>query len=304
MYLRTCLLATTVTLLFAGCAGEARPFTLGLIPSDQTAEMQKHADALEVFLSKQMGQKVDVVVPTAYEPLIEALRFGHIDAAYMDAGPALIATERANAEVVLAETNAGKATYNAEVFVQSGSSIRQLSDVVGKRVAFTSITGASGFLFPVGTLVKQGLITPDGQDLPALEKALDTAFEKHVFSGGYQQSLTLLLDGSVDVAPGADTAPARLLTPEQRSRIVSIARLGLVPSHPVVVRKDLDSQTRAAFVAAMLALNEPENVQVLKDLYGVDGMIATSGEEHLRDFAPVFQTLTGIHQSLLEKKRK
>lgn len=301
MHFRTQVLAAVAVFALAGCTTADHPFTLGLIPSEQTADIQPHADALGVFLSEAMGREVKIVVPSAYEPLIEGLRFGHIDAAYMDSGPAVIAVRRAEAELVLAETKGGSAAYNAEVFVLSGSSITRLSDAVGKRIAFTSLTGASGFLFPIGTLINEGHITPDGEDLAALESMLSDAFEEHVFSGGYQQSLALLLDGSVDVAPGADTAPQRFLSSEERARITSIARLGRVPSHPVLVGKNVDSATREAFVAAMLQLNEPENVHVLNDLYGVDGMTETTAEEHLKDFMPVFDALTGVHRSLLEK---
>lgn len=302
MHFRRQVLTAAAFLVLAGCTTAERPFTLGLIPSEHTTDIQPHADALGAFLSTEMGREVTVVVPSAYESLIEGLRFGHIDAAYMDSGPAVIAVRNANADLVLAETNGGSATYTAEVFVLSGSSITQLSEVVGKRIAFTSLTGASGFLYPIGSLINEGHITPDGEDLAALQNMLSDSFAEHVFSGGYQQSLSLLLDGSVDVAPGADTAPERFLSPEEQARITSIARLGLVPSHPVLVGKNVDSATREAFVAAMLKLNDPVNVHLLTDLYGVDGITETTAEEHLKDFTPVFDALTGVHRSMLEKK--
>ena len=44
---------------------------------------------------------VEIVIPTNYETIIEGMRFGHIDAAFMDTGPAWITHQRTGAEAVL-----------------------------------------------------------------------------------------------------------------------------------------------------------------------------------------------------------
>ena len=76
-----------------------------------------------------------------------------------------------------------------------------------KRVAFTSITGSSGFVRPMGTLVTDGHIDIEGNDIVALEQALANNFESYTFAGGYKAALNLLINGDVDVAFGSDIAP-------------------------------------------------------------------------------------------------
>jgi len=79
--------------------------TIGFIPSEKADELTPKAESLARFLESDFNGKVDfkIVVPTNYEIIIEGLKFGHIDAAFMDTGPGWIAHDRANAEVVMAE---------------------------------------------------------------------------------------------------------------------------------------------------------------------------------------------------------
>ncbi|MCH7967314.1 MAG: PhnD/SsuA/transferrin family substrate-binding protein, partial [Thaumarchaeota archaeon] len=176
--------------------------TLGFIPVEKADELTSKAEALKSFLEEQMpGVTIEIVVPTNYETIIEGMRFGHIDAAFMDTGPAWITHQRTGAEVVLAEVVSGKVNYQATVWtLADNDSINSLGDTVGKRVAFTSITGSSGFVRPMGTLVTEGYINIEGDDIVALKSALENNFESYTFAGGYKAALQLLLNGNVDVA--------------------------------------------------------------------------------------------------------
>ncbi|MEK0338676.1 MAG: phosphate/phosphite/phosphonate ABC transporter substrate-binding protein, partial [Nitrosopumilus sp.] len=175
--------------------------TIGFIPVEKADELTPKAQALEQFLENKLGVDVELVVPTNYETIIEGMRFGHIDAAFMDTGPAWITHQRTGAEVVLAELVAGKVNYQATIWaLAENDSINSLEDTVGKRVAFTSITGSSGFVRPMGTLVTEGHIQIEGDDIVALQSALAENFESYTFAGGYKAALQLLLNGNVDVA--------------------------------------------------------------------------------------------------------
>ena len=72
--------------------------TIGFIPVEKADELTPKAQALEKFLEAELGIDVEIVVPTNYEAIIEGMRFGHIDAAFMDTGPAWITHERTGAE--------------------------------------------------------------------------------------------------------------------------------------------------------------------------------------------------------------
>ena len=300
----TIMVAMMAMVLLTGCDIDTRynedKFTLGFIPSERASELEPRAEALADFLEDEMGVEVEIAVPTSYEPLMEGLRFGHIDASYMDSGPGWLAHMNANAEVVLAEVNDGSSYYHGEIFVHKDSDLETLEDVIGTRIAFTSWTGSSGFILPIGEMINRGMITVDGSDFSDLERAIQQHFENHYVGGGYRQALRFLVEGRVDVAGGAHDAPERFLDPEEREEVRTLERLGRVPSHPIVVGEHVPEEVREKFVSAMMKLNEPENVHIIQELYGVDGLIETDTEEHLGDFGPAFEALRGIRDQVMD----
>ncbi len=279
--------------------------TIGFIPVEKADELTPKAQAFEEFLENIMGIDVEIVVPTDYETIIEGMRFGHIDAAFMDTGPAWITHQRTGAEVVLAELVAGKVNYQATVWtLAENDSINSLADTVGKRVAFTSITGSSGFVRPMGTLVTDGYINIEGDDIVALQSALAKNFESYTFTGGYKAALKLLLEGKVDVAFGSDIAPKKYLELEDQAKLRSVTTIGPVPSHVFMVNADMSESTRDALVDALIELNYDEHNSILQDLYGAEALVPTTTSMHIGDFGSFIDVLTGLDQLIIDKYNK
>ncbi len=279
--------------------------TIGFIPVEKADELTPKAQALEKFLENEMGIDVEVIVPTNYEIIIEGMRFGHIDAAFMDTGPAWITHQRTGAEAVLAELVKGKVNYQATVWtLAENDSIHSLEDTVGKRVAFTSITGSSGFVRPMGTLVSDGHVNIEGDDIVALESALANNFESYTFAGGYKAALQLLLNGNVDVAFGSDIAPKKYLELEDQAKLRPVTTIGPVPSHVFMVNADMSESTRDALVDALVELNYDENNSILTNLYGAEALVPTTTTMHIGDFGTYIDTLTGLDQLILDKYNK
>ncbi|RZD36049.1 MAG: phosphate ABC transporter substrate-binding protein [Thaumarchaeota archaeon] len=280
--------------------------TIGFIPIEKADELTPKAESLEKFLEEKMpGVDFKIVVPNNYETIIEGMKFGHIDAAFMDTGPAWIAHNRAGAEAVLAEVVKGKVNYQATVWTKSDNdSINSLEDTLGKKVAFTSITGSSGFVRPMGTLVTQGHINVEGDDIIALQAALADSFENYTFAGGYKAALQLLLNDHVDVAFGSDIAPKKYLDPVDQGKLKVVDTIGPVPSHVFMVSSEMSDGTKAALVSALVELNYAENNQILRNLYGAEALLPTSTEMHIGDFGKFIDALVGLDQKILDKYNK
>jgi len=280
--------------------------TIGFIPIEKADELTPKAESLEKFLEEKMpGVDFKIVVPNNYETIIEGMKFGHIDAAFMDTGPAWIAHNRAGAEAVLAEVVKGKVNYQATVWTKSDNdSINSLEDTLGKKVAFTSITGSSGFVRPMGTLVTQGHINIEGDDIIALQAALADSFENYTFAGGYKAALQLLLNDHVDVAFGSDIAPKKYLDPVDQGKLKAVDTIGPVPSHVFMVSSEISDGTKAALVSALVELNYAENNQILRNLYGAEALLPTSTEMHIGDFGKFIDALVGLDQKILDKYNK
>ena len=279
--------------------------TIGFIPIEKAEELTPKAEELEKFLENKLGVDVELVIPTNYETIIEGMRFGHIDAAFMDTGPAWITHQRTGAEVILAELTGGKVNYQATMWARADDdSIQSIEDVLGKRVAFTSMTGSSGFVRPMGTLVSNGHITIEDNGIIGLEEALAKNFESYTFSGGYKASLELLLNDNVDVAFGSDIAAQKYLEPEDQLKLRPVTTLGLVPSHVFIVSPNMSDSTKNALTSALIELNYDENNSILKNLYGAEALVPTTTTLHIGDFGKFIDILVGLDQAILDAANK
>ena len=284
---------------------DVETITIGFIPVEKADELTPKAEALEQFLEKKLGVDVELVVPTNYETIIEGMRFGHIDAAFMDTGPAWITHQRTGSEAVLAELVAGKVNYQATVWARADdNSIQSIEDTIGKKVAFTSITGSSGFVRPMGTMVTEGLVTIEGDDIVALEIALVDSFESYTFAGGYKAALEMLINENVDVAFGSDIAAQKYLDPEDQVKIRPVTTIGPVPSHVFMVSPDMTESTRDALVDALIELNYDENNEILQNLYGAEALVPTTTTMHIGEFGTFIDALTGLDQKILDSYNK
>ena len=278
--------------------------TIGFIPVEKAEDLTPKAEALQEYLESSLGIPVEISIPTNYESIIEGLRFGHIDAAFMDTGPGWIAHKLSGAEVAMAEVKKdGKIYYQATVWVRADNTdINSIEDTLGKKVAFTSQTGSSGFVRPFGALVTNGHVEVDGDDVIALDEAVNDAFEAHTFAGGYAAALALLVSGEVDVAFGSDIAPQLYLTPEEQGVVKAATTLGPVPSHVFVVSDTMSTNTRDALVQALIGLNYDTNNQILRDLYGAQALLPTTTTLHVGSFGEYLDALPGLSQIILDKK--
>jgi phosphonate transport system substrate-binding protein len=73
---------------------------------------------------------------------------------------------------------------------------------------------------------------------------------------------------------------------------------GKAPSHAVVVSTSLADGWRYRFVTAMLELNEPENVQMLLNMYGSPALVPTNNL-HLADLAKALEQLPWLENTIL-----
>lgn len=284
---------------------DVETITIGFIPVEKADELTPKAQSLEQFLEKKLGVDVEIVIPTNYETIIEGMRFGHIDAAFMDTGPAWITHQRTGSEAVLAELVAGKVNYQATVWARADdNSVQSIEDTVGKKVAFTSITGSSGFVRPMGTLVTDGIITIEGDDIVALEMALANNFESYTFAGGYKAALEMLINENVDVAFGSDIAAQKYLDPEDQVKIRPVTTIGPVPSHVFMVSPDMSESTKDALVNALIELNYDENNEILQNLYGAEALVPTTTTMHIGEFGTFIDALTGLDQKILDHYNK
>ncbi|MEX2046320.1 MAG: phosphate/phosphite/phosphonate ABC transporter substrate-binding protein [Chloroflexota bacterium] len=292
------LFAITVTL--AACAPQGgasqSKLTIAVQPTATAEQLSANAKDLSAFLSQRMGREVELVFPTTYAGVVESLRFGHSQAAFMSAWPARLAWKIAGADVGLAEVREviigqdkkEETFYFSYWVVPKNSTVTKLEDLRGKRAVFPSQLSTSGYVAPLARLVELGLVTP-----PAAGKEADpkTFFGQVTFAGGYQQGWEALKAGQADVAIIAGDVAEKLYREVLDSTTV-VEQQGPVPSHSVVFAKQLDPATKQKLKDALLELGKPEHRDLMrKFISGIFvGFRPTTAEEHLAALARYLDT--------------
>jgi phosphonate transport system substrate-binding protein len=278
-------LAAAVPLGVRGAmAQRRRDLVLAFIPQENPEKLIGDIKVISAWLTKQIGTPVRGFVTSDHAAAVEALRNGDADVSFMGALPYVLAHSQTGAIVVLQEIYRGKPVYTGRLFVRRDSAIAQISDLKGKSIAFADPISESGYLYPLEIFVEQGHLKR-GDDPKRF-------FGKVFFAGGYQQAMQAMVAGLVDAA-GASQYADLLLSPEQQAQVKWIAESKPIPSHTVIVRKELDPALRSKFVAAMLKLNEPEHRHLLKHVYGPDGYVAAdpAAYEGVRQLAKAYGLL-------------
>jgi phosphonate transport system substrate-binding protein len=252
--------------------------------------MLEKARPLERYLEERLpGTDVEVYVPLSQAGVIEALRFGQANVAFMGAWPALLAVERANAELVLAEVREVlhddrkvEAPYYFSYWVVPKSSPYQsLEQLRGRRACFPSPVSGSGYVGPMGRLVELGYLSPAGQG----EVDPKQFFGEVIFGGGYAQCWTALQSGQVDVTVIAGDVSERLYR-EVLDNTRVLEQQGPLPSHGVVFSNTLKEPLRSQVIAALEGLSAPEYRELMRNfISGIFvGFQRTDAQTHLGPF--------------------
>lgn len=260
---------------------------LAIQPSLSTAEIIEKAKPLEAALEKEMpGVDVEIYAPMSYAAAVEALRFGHADAALMGAWPAGLAVRLAGSEIPLAEVREvihGEEKTEANYYYSycitlQDSPYQKLEELKGKDVCFTSPVSTSGYVAPLGSLVERGLIVKaEGKEADAKD-----FFGNVLFGGGYPQCWSALQRGQVAAAVIAGDVPETFYR-EVLAKTRVIGEQGPIPSHALVTAKEMDPAKRDLLIAALEKVGS-ENRALMRNF--ISGIFVrfekTSADEHLK----------------------
>ncbi len=260
------------------------------------AALKEDADAMGKLLSDNLEIPVDVLVPTSYGATVQALISNRAHVAYLSSLPFMLAEREAKVEILLVEERGGKTSYDSVLVVRADDPITDPAALRGKRVAFTSPTSASGFVFPMGYFAEKGFIQKG-------EKA-DTFFGLTTFAGGYDRALLAVLNGQADVATVSDytmegSTADKYLTAEQRSKLRILDRIPNVPTHLIAVRSDLPAAMKQKIRETLIKManDEPERLQ---DVYGA-AMLVEPKDDHVAQTRKTLD-LTGLDQAEVVEK--
>jgi phosphonate transport system substrate-binding protein len=274
---------------------EQKPLRLGFVPSESTAEIQRHAQPLVDQLGKDLGREVVAVMATDYTGLVEAFRNGSLDAAFLTPASYVMAAQEAGVKVILRTQRGEIPFYYSVIFARKDSNIKSLKDLKGKSVAFGDNLSTAGYIFPLKMFKAAGI---DPQ----------TDFENVLFSGGHDATVLAVYNKKVAAGAtyandkeGKDAAWQHVLKPEQIKEIEVIQVSEPIPSDNICVSKELPADTVKKIQDFFLQMHTTEEGKKrLYDLYRIEKFVTASDADY-QGIREAFE-LSGIH--LKEEKKK
>ena len=250
----------------AGCGGnsqeaEKKTFTIAYAPNESTTDSTDARSTLAKDLGKVINMEVKEIQASDYTAIIEALRTGKADMAYMGALAVAMGAERAGVTpIVMKAPNGDKAqaVYHS-VFVtqKNNNEINSIKDFKGKTIAFVDPDSTSGNLVPTSEIMKAF------PDLHLTNEKIHTNgefFEAVSFSGKHQDGLQAVIKGDVDIVPISDQIMASEFkngnADENAVKVVHSS--AAIPAEAMVVSKTVNEDLKETLTKFLVEYNNKD----------------------------------------------
>jgi phosphonate transport system substrate-binding protein len=238
---------------------------VGMVPDAGATQVSIEEKApLRDYLSKAVGTKVDLIIPTNYNATVEALGNGSLDFAYLGALTYVKAHERYNV-TPLVQRSADK-SFHSLFITQTGSPIHKLADCKGKRFAFGDINSTSGHLIPFDELKKAGINADDDMQIR--------------YTGSHAATVKAVEGGAADAGALDETVYHSMISEGKvdGSKVRIFVTSPPFVDYVWVARKDVGGPEREGFAKAFLSLKEGQDDAILNILRGKDFVRANDAE--------------------------
>ncbi len=250
----------------AGCGGnsqqaEKKTFTIAYAPNESTTDSTDARSTLAKDLGKVINMEVKEIQASDYTAIIEALRTGKADMAYMGALAVAMGAERAGVTpIVMKAPNGDKAqaVYHSVFITQKDNSeINSIKDFKGKTIAFVDPDSTSGNLVPTSEIMKAF------PDLHLTNEKIHTNgefFEAVSFSGKHQAGLQAVIKGDVDIVPISDQIMASEFkngnADENAVKVVHSS--AAIPAEAMVVSKTVNEDLKKTLTKFLVEYNNKD----------------------------------------------
>jgi len=259
-----------VTLVACGPTSQPSSIRMAFVPSGETQTILTNAEKLVKMMEEKTGYKIEASVPTSYAAVVEAIGANKVDVAWLAPFSYVLAHDRYGAEVVLTVARFGSTTYRGQIIVRADSGIKTLADLKGKRFAYVDAASTSGHLYPK-TMIKAAGYDPD------------RFFIQTIFAGGHDKVVIAVYRGQVDGGAVFDDARTLVVKtlPDIKDQVVVIGKTSPIPNDTVAVRKGLSNDVVTKLTQALVEISQTdEGKKVLKDLYGVEGLVPAKDSDY------------------------
>ncbi|MBD2341390.1 phosphonate ABC transporter substrate-binding protein [Calothrix sp. FACHB-156] len=226
-----------------------KEINFGVLSTESQANQKPIWEPFAAAMSKEIGIPVKPFYVTQYAAVIEAMRFGKVQAAWLGGKSYIEAAKVADAEAFAQVVSKdGTRGYYSHLIANKDNPITAEAKAAGGdkyliknaanlTFAFNEPNSTSGFLVPSYYIFTKNNVDPK------------TAFKRLVFAGNHEACALAVANKQVDVATVSNEALNRLekTNPTARQKIEIIWKSPLIPSDPIVYRQDIPADIKQKF---------------------------------------------------------
>jgi len=239
--MRKLVLSTAIAgLAWAGAAqaNEPKELNFGIISTESSQNLKAQWEPFLAAMSEQTGMEINAFFAPDYAGIIQGMRFNKVDVAWYGNKSAMEAVDRAGGEIFMQTVAAdGSPGYWSLLIAHKDSPINSVEDMLQNAKSLTFGNGdpnsTSGFLVPGYYVFAKNNVDPK----EIFKRTLNASHEVNALSVANKQ---------VDVATFNTEGMERLelTNPEKAKELKVIWKSPLIPSDPIVWRKNLPDATK------------------------------------------------------------
>ena len=250
-----------VTGSLLGSVQAAEELNFGIISTESSQNLKAMWDPFLADMSKQTGVKINAFFAPDYAGIIQGMRFDKVDVAWYGNKSAMEAVDRAGGEI-FAQTVAanGAQGYYSLLVAHKDSPINSAEDMLKNASSLTFANGdpnsTSGYLVPGYYVFAQNNVDAN-------------KIFKRSLNGSHEVNALSVANKQVDIGTFNSEGMERLevTAPDKAAQLKVIWTSPLIPSDPIVWRKNLPQETRDKLREFFMSYgDQPQELKVLEGL--------------------------------------
>jgi phosphonate transport system substrate-binding protein len=249
----------------APLAHGANEINFGIISTESSQNLRQDWGVLLADMEKAIGVKVNAFFAPDYGGVIEGMRFNKVHVAWFGNKSGMEAVDRASGEIFCQQISEdGSPGYWSYLIVHKSSPLNSIEDVKKNAKSL-----ALGFGDPNST---SGFLVPSYYAMALHDLDAKTSF-RVMRTANHETNLMAVATKQVDVATNNNESFEKFQrrNPEKAKEIKVIWKSPLIPSDPMVWRKDLDPQLKSKIKAFFLAYGKDTREKQALHKIGIGG---------------------------------
>ena len=236
-------------------AAQAQPVSFGIISTESSVNLKKAWDPFINAMKEKTGLDVRAYFASDYAGIIEAMRFGKVDFAWIGNKGAIEMVDRSGGEVFAQVVGKdGTHGYYSYLIVNKKSRYQTVDEVLkdAKNLVFSNgdPNSTSGYLVPGYYIFGQRGLDPK-------------KIFKRTLNASHEANAMAVANGKADVATFNSEAMGRLTItqPAKAQELRVVWKSPLIPGDPLVWRKNLDQATKDKIKSFVLSYGKGANAE-------------------------------------------